>query len=74
MRRIIDAGDVGVGVAAGNAGTRLALDGRRGVNGGAVAKQVAVGGVAVGGTHASVLTGLVVTYGLVAVVAVSPAP
>ena len=48
---IIDAGDVGVGVAAGNAGTRLALDGRRGVNGGAVAKQVAVGGVAVGGTH-----------------------
>ena len=48
---IIDAADVGVGVAAGNAGTRLALDGHRGVNGGTVAKQIAISGVAVGGTH-----------------------
>ena len=48
---IIDAADIGIGVAAGNTGACLALDGRRGVNGGTVAKQIAISGVAVGGTH-----------------------
>ena len=48
---VINAADIRVGVAIGNTGACLALDGRRGVDGGAVAKQVAIGGVVVGGTH-----------------------
>ena len=48
---VINAADIRVGVAIGNTGACLALDGRRGVDGGAVAKQVAIGGVVVGGTR-----------------------